>query len=63
MGKLEFKKTERDPKDVHADNVYAAMETGNHAAARLAIKTYGDAYPLSAARLASEVRREYGVAL
>lgn len=63
MGKLEFKKTERDPKDVHADNVYAAMETGNHAAARTALSLFVDEFPLSAARLAAEVRREYGVAL
>lgn len=63
MGKLQFQKKARDPKDIHAYNVYAAMETGNTGAARLALKEYSEKFPISAARLASEVRREYGVSL
>ena len=63
MGKLEFAKTVRDAADVQADKVYAALETGNTAAARLALKELSDSYPITAARLTVEVRKEYGVVL
>lgn len=63
MGKLEFKKAVREPQDVMADAVYAALETGNQAGARTALKVLSDEYPITAARLAVEVRKEYGAVL
>ena len=63
MGELKFARKVRSTEDVLADKVFAALETGNQAEARLGYKVLSETYPEYAYRLSVEVRKEYGVVL
>lgn len=45
------------------DKVYSAMETGNHAEARLVLAEHADTFPVAVARVWLNVHTDYGVAL
>lgn len=59
-----FKKSKQDPADALRDRVYAAMETGNAGAARVALAEADADLALAVVpTLRLEVQRTYGVRL
>lgn len=61
---LELKKSVQSPADALRDKVYAAMETGNPAAARTALAEADSALYLEVgARIKFDVMKTYGVRL
>ena len=62
---FELKKTTQSPEDILTDRVYAAMETGNANAARVAIAEVSPELALSGAvpRIRAAVMVTYGIRL
>jgi hypothetical protein len=60
---MQFKKTEQSDADRLSDSVYAAMETGNAAAAREAIAAAPEALDGRITTLRIEVMQKYGTRL
>lgn len=60
---MQLKRKSRDVHDEFSDKVFAAMETGNHAMARTALREYREDYPEHSERLRTQVIAGYGVAL
>lgn len=59
-----FKKSEQSPADVLSDRVYAAMETGNAGAARVALAEASAELTLEAVpKLRTAILAEYGIRL
>lgn len=49
--------------DALKDKVYAAMETGNHAQARLVLAEHRETYEVEVKRITREVQQDYGIRL
>ena len=60
---LTLKRTERTDYEILSDLVTAAMETGNHAKARLVLKENEELFHTEVARIRREVQRDYGTRL
>lgn len=60
---LTLKRTERTDYELLSDRVTAAMETGNHAQARLVLKEHEESFPTEVARIRREVQQDYGTRL
>lgn len=56
-------KSNQTPEEVLSDKVYAAMETGNPAAAREVLAEYKFTLPAECERLRREVLVQYGIHL
>lgn len=48
---------------VLSDKVYSAMETGNHAAARLVLKEHEETFDVEVRMIRRNVLQEYGIRL
>lgn len=61
---MEFKfKGEKSEAEILSDKVYAAMETGNPAQARLVLREHSEAFPVECTRIRHDVLKDYGVML
>lgn len=58
-----FQVRERTARDLAQDQVYAAMETGNHAQARLALKEFEGSDSEGADIIRRTVQKDYGIRL
>ncbi len=58
-----FHVRERTPRDVYTDKVYAAMETGNPAAAREALKEFEGQDSEGSDIIRRQVQKDYGIRL
>lgn len=60
---LEFDKRNRADEDAIYDQVYAAMETGNHAQARRLLKEYEETFEDTVKTVRASVMVDYGIKL
>lgn len=62
MSALQFVQTATDYQII-ADRIYAAMESGNHAQARLVLKENEESFKADTDRIRHEVQVDYGIRL